>query len=270
MSLVVLIWGCGDLGSGVALRLHRAGCQIILAELDQPLMVRRSVSFAQAVYCNKMIVENVTAKLVKSSAEMRQLIAAGEIPVIVDSRLDTAAEINPDVIVDARMLKAEIDRVISDLPVVIGLGPGFTAGVNCHAVIETKRGPYLGRVYWQGSAEADSGLPDKVGIHQQERVLRAPADGEFISKASIGDVCDSGVEIGSVSGVPIRSPFKGLIRGLIADGVRVTRGTKIGDIDPRLDEKLTELVSEKALAIGGGVLEAILSKPNLRKKLSMD
>lgn len=267
MSLVVLIWGCGDLGSGVAIRLHRAGCRVILAELEKPLMVRRSVSFGQAVYSHKMVVEDVTAKLVKSSAEALQLVETGEIPVIVDPHLETINDINPDVVVDARMLKAQIDHPIGSIPVVIGLGPGFTVGVNCHAVIETKRGPFLGRVYWLGSAESDSGLPDKVGIHQEERVLRAPMDGEFISKVSIGDICDFGVEIGSVSGVPIFSPFKGLIRGLIADGIWVTKGIKIGDIDPRLDERLTVYVSEKALAIGGGVLEAILTKPDLRQKL---
>ena len=152
------------------------------------------------------------------------------------------------------------------VPLLIGLGPGFFAGENCHAVIETMRGPFLGRVIWNGPAEQNSGVPDPVGPYQGDRVLRAPTDGIFLTKAFIGDRLSADDLVAEVGGLPIRSPFKGVLRGLIHDGLEVTKGVKVGDIDPRDDLRLCWLVSDKSLAVGGGVLEAILSWPGFKNE----
>lgn len=267
MSLLVLMHGCGDLGSGIALRLHRSGLHVVIAELEQPLSVRRSVSFSQAVYDNEVIIEGVTAKRVETGQEALDLVGENIIPVIVDPTLNILCEISPDVLIDARMLKTFTPANLNEKPFVIGLGPGFVIGKNCHVVIETNRGPLLGRVFWKGAAEQDTGTPEKVGPYQKERVLRAPVAGKFVASAQIGDVCDEGQLLGMVDDEPVYAPFHGVIRGLLADGVKVSEKMKIGDVDPRLDPRLAALVSDKALAIAGGVLEAILSRSDLRRKL---
>jgi xanthine dehydrogenase accessory factor len=148
---------------------------------------------------------------------------------------------------------------------VIGLGPGFVAGENCHAVIETNRGPFLGRVYWQGSAEADSGIPETVRGFTVERVLYAPTNGVLHAKVEIGEILDMGTPIAEINGQMVTAKFKGVLRGLIHDGLKVEKGTKIGDLDPRCDVRLCSLASDKALSIGGGVLEALLAERPLGK-----
>jgi xanthine dehydrogenase accessory factor len=147
------------------------------------------------------------------------------------------------------------------------MGPGFVAGQNCHAVIETHRGHCLGRVIWQGAPETDTGQPDAVVGRSSERVLRAPADGELVALAEIGDHLQAGQAVAQVAGLPVFAPFRGVLRGLIHPGLNVTRGLKIGDVDPRDDPRYCRLVSDKSLAVGGGVLEAILSLPALRPHL---
>lgn len=267
MSLVVCIRGGGDLGSGTALRLYRAGIQVVICELPAPLVVRRSVAFAEAIYSGSIEVEGVTAKRVDTRQDIEKALANGVIPVVPDPELKLLDWLKTDCIVDARLLKKPQEHAITGKPLLIGLGPGFTAGVDCHAVVETKRGAALGRVYWQGSGEPDSGVPEMVMGYVEERVLRAPADGVFRSAVKIGDQVTKGTRLGEVGGRPLFASFDGIIRGLIADQLQVTRGLKIGDLDPRLDERLVEWVSDKALAVGGGVLEAVLSRPDLREKL---
>jgi len=176
--------------------------------------------------------------------------------------------LKPDVIVDARLLKTIVNHRVDQIPLLIGLGPGFTAGINCHAVVETKRGQNLGRVYWQGSSEPNSGIPEMVLGYVEDRVLRAPTDGKFKGLVKIGQIVAKGEQLAIVSGIQVTAAFDGVVRGLLADGVPVTRGMKVGDLDPRLDVDLTLFVSDKALAVGGGVLEAILTRPELRQKLS--
>jgi len=168
------------------------------------------------------------------------------------------------VLIDARMLKHTQEPLWDSIPLMIGLGPGFYGGENCHAVIETVRGPFLGRVIWNGPAEKNSGVPDPVGAFQDERVLRAPTDGIMVTRSFIGDRLSAGELVAEVGGQPIRSPFNGVLRGLIHDGLEVTKGVKVGDVDPRDDLRLCWLVSDKSLAVGGGVLEAILSWPGFR------
>lgn len=265
----VLIRGGGDLATGVAIRLHRAGIKVLITELAQPLAVRRAVSFAEAVYEGHHTVEGVKARRI----EARQLPAASgadEIPVLVDPNADILfSSFSFPVVVDARLIKSPPSPLPTQVPLHIGLGPGFHAGRDCHAVIETRRSHTLGRVIWDGTAQPDSGEPDG----DPRRVLHAPSDGIVMAHANIGDHLKEGqqvAEIQSQMGIrksEISSPFAGVLRGLIRDRLHVPRGMKIGDVDPRNDPTACFLVSDKALAIGGGVLEAVLSKREIRKKL---
>lgn len=266
--MLIVVRGGGDLASGVVLRLHRAGLPVLVTELEQPLVVRRAVSFAQAVYDGQVMVEEVMGVRVSSEAEMLTALAKGRVPVAVDPDSALCKRRHADVIVDARMRKMiPDDLTLDDATLVIGLGPGFRAGEDCHAVIETIRGPFLGRVLWKGHAEPDTGVPEAVAQHQGDRVLRGPADGLMEGRAAIGDHLQTGMVIAEVGGVPVIAPFEGILRGLVQTGLPVKKGMKIGDLDPRLDEAIWRLVSDKALAVGGGVMEAILSRADLRKKL---
>lgn len=266
MSFLTLVRGSGDLGSGVVLRLARCGIPVVITELPGPLMVRRLVSFAQAVYEpeGEITLEELTARRAADAAEARALLEQGIIPLLVDPAAEARYILEPAVIVDCRMTKQPPDLGIDAAPMMIGLGPGFIAGVNCRAVIETKRGHTLGRVIWQGPPEPDSGQPDGVSGHFDERVLRAPADGALRTIAAIGEYVEEGQVVAEVSGRPVRAVFSGYLRGLLRDGLFVERGLKIGDVDPRLDPRNARLISDKALAIGGGVLEAIFSRRDLR------
>jgi xanthine dehydrogenase accessory factor len=258
MHPIILIRGGGDLASGVALRLHRSGFKVIITELPQPLAVRRAVSFSEAVYEERWKVESVTAALAKSLEQVGDILAQNEIPVLVDPDLHLLASfhISLSTIIDARLLKNSPPPLIPFSPFTIGLGPGFVAGENCHAVIETNRGHTLGRAYWTGSANADTGQPEG----DPRRVLRAPANGILTGHVEIGDHLESGQLIAEVSDKGIVAPFPGVLRGLIHPGIEVTKNVKIGDVDPRDNQEYCFLVSDKALAVGGGVLEAILAK----------
>lgn len=267
MPLTILLRGGGDLSSGVAYRLIKAGWWVAISELPRPMAVRRMVSFSQAVYSGGFTIEGIEALRIDTTDQALPLMKLAKIPVCIDPEADMRDIIHPDVIIDGRMTKRQPENQIHNAALVIGLGPGFNAGVNCHAVIETMRGPFLGRVYWMGSAEADSGLPDTVGGRREERVLRAPAAGEFHSMVEIGARVEEHQVIGEVDGELVRAPFAGLLRGLIYPGITVEKGVKIGDIDPRFDPRLCDHISDKALSIGGGVLEAILSFAPLRDRL---
>jgi len=262
MKPLILIRGGGDLASGVALRLRHARFQVAILELPTPLAVRRTVSFSEAVYESKTTVEDLTARLV-SADQFQDALDAGEIPVLVDpyaNILNNQLLTSPHstFLIDARLLKTPIEPLDIKLPVHIGLGPGFTAGDNCHAVIETRRSHTLGRVVWEGETQSDSGQPEG----DLRRVIRAPGDGNITSIKSIGDHVSEGDIIATQNGQNITSPINGVLRGLIHHKAEVTKGMKIGDIDPRDDPTACYLVSDKALAVGGGVLEAILIKLN--------
>lgn len=281
MPAPILIRGGGDLASGVALRLYHAGLKVLISELPQPLAVRRAVSFAEAVYAGEVTIEGVRGRLVERE-QVQHRLEAGEIPVIIDPDASILSELSIPVVIDGRLTKHPPGPLPVDVPLHIGLGPGFHAGRNCHAVIETRRGHTLGRVYWDGTTQPDSGKPEG----DPRRVLRAPVDGRLIGYAQIGDHLEENQVIAKVFetgfGIReleedqlsvespfeiIRSPFKGVLRGLIHPGLHVTKGLKVGDIDPRDERETCFLVSDKALAIGGGVLEAILAKENVRKIL---
>jgi xanthine dehydrogenase accessory factor len=261
---LVLLRGGGDLASGVALRLHRAGIQVVITELPQPLAVRRAVSFGEAIYEGVHTVEGVTARRVEPSQILTSL-TVNEIPVLVDPNADILlSSFHFPVVIDARLLKTPPAPLPQGIPLHIGLGPGFHAGVNCHAVIETRRSHTLGRVYWDGAPQPDSGQPEG----NPRRVLRAPADGVLRAKAQIGDHLEEGQAVAVIGDQhSVISPLKGVLRGLIRGGIPVTKGLKIGDVDPRDDPSACYLVSDKALAIGGAALEAILTRVDIRSKL---
>lgn len=259
----VIVRGGGDLASGVVYRLVKAGFPVLVIELERPLAIRRAVAFASAVFEGRVTVEGLTARRVAHPGEIAQVQAAGEVPVLVDPGGASIGALRPAVVVDARLAKRNLGTAQSDAPLVIGLGPGFTAGDDCHAVIETNRGHFLGRVLWQGSAEPDTGRPGSVQGRTLDRVLRAPCAGTVVPLAAIGDAVRAGDVLATVSGQEVRAPFDGVLRGLIHPSVPVTAGLKIGDVDPRGTREHCFTISEKALAIGGGVLEAILSAPQL-------
>jgi xanthine dehydrogenase accessory factor len=268
---IILIRGGGDLASGVALRLHRSGMHVLITELAQPLVIRRLVSFAEAVYQGESTVEGVTARLAQSVNEVLELLELQMIPVLIDPECKILSSVQSDhpsyrcaVLVDARMIKRSPGLGIEAAHMVIGLGPGFIAGENCHAVIETNRGHFLGRVIWEGSALPDTGVPEGFGDEYQDRVLRAPSEGNFQPRRDICDRLEVGDLIAEVAGKPIYAPFKGVLRGLLHPGLYVQRGFKVGDLDPRDDPRYCRLVSDKSLAVGGGVLEAILSNAEMR------
>ncbi len=263
---LILLRGGGDLATGVAYRLHQAGFPIIVLELPDPLVVRRRVALATAVLEGEITVEDLRAVRVNTPDDALQLTPTGVIPILVAPTLPAALLHSSLVtrhssltLVDARMAKRNLGTTLDQAPLVIALGPGFTAGVDCHAVIETNRGHHLGRVLWHGTAEANTGTPGIVAGKGAERVLRAPSAGVVTWRKEIGDHVRQGELLGEVDGQPVVAPFDGVARGLIAPGTAVPAGLKIGDVDPRGDVATCFTISEKALAIGGGVVEAVLT-----------
>lgn len=256
--MLVLIRGAGDLASGIALRLFRSGLSVAMTDLPSPTAIRRTVAFSEAIVHGETEVEGVVARRVETAAETLETLKKGIIPVLADPECTCRYELKPDVVVDAILAKRNLGTTIANAPIVIGVGPGFTAGTDCHAVVETMRGHTLGRVIYEGSALPNTNIPGLIGGFAGERVLRAPSDGTFRSVASIGDLVNEGDTVGYVGDAPMKCTISGVLRGLIADGTMVHKGMKSGDVDPRGDVSYCQTASDKALAIGGGVLEAIL------------
>ena len=246
------------MGTGVAWRLRRCGFHVVMTETAQPSVIRRAVAFASAIYEGVAEVDGVTARLVEDDAGIATAWAAGEVGVLVDPEAAVVERLRPDVVVDAIIAKRNVGTRITDAPVVVALGPGFTAGVDCHAVVETNRGHNLGRVLLEGSAEPNTGVPGTVGGEGARRVLRAPAEGSFRGVRAIGDLVRAGDVVAYADEEPIRSQLDGVVRGLLHDGLEVHAGMKVGDVDPRGVAAHCFTISDKALAIAGGVLEAIL------------
>ncbi len=253
----ILVRGGGDLASGIVIRLYNAGHEVIITEIETPLTVRREVAFSKAVYEKECTLEGITCIRVYNEAEIEQVLAEKKVALIVDSEAEIRHTCHPDVLVDATIAKRNLGTTIHDAPLVICVGPGFTAQEDCHCVIESNRGPHLGRVYWKGSAIPNTGVPGNVAGYTIERLIKASADGVFEAVAHIGDFVKKDDVIAYSGGQPIYALMSGCIRGMLQDGVVVQKGLKVGDIDARLDKELCVLVSDKARAIGGGVLEAI-------------
>lgn len=254
----VVIRGAGDIATGIALRLWRAHIQVVMTEISRPTAIRRTVCFSQAVVLGETKVEDVTARGAESEKEALSLLKQGILPVLVDPEGACLPRLCPDAVVDAILAKKNLGTSITDAPVVIGVGPGFTAGVDCHAVVETMRGHYLGRVIHEGTAIPNTGIPGLIGGFAGERVLRAPADGVFHQLLDIGAQVKMGDVAATVNGVPMRCTLDGILRGILAEGTTVHEGMKAGDIDPRCELRHCFCASDKALAVGGGVLEALL------------
>ncbi len=265
-DFVILVKGAGDLGTGVAWRLHRAGFPVIITELAQPLVVRRTVAFASAVYDGEIAVEGVSARRAESFDAARRLLNDGIIPVLVDPETHAREFFAPPVLIDAVMAKRNTGTRLTDAPLVLALGPGFTPGVDCHAVFETQRGHNLGRVLWDSPAEPNSSVPGEIGGESAERVLRAPCAGQVQVIKKIGDSVIAGETIARVGGSEVCASIDGILRGLLHDGLVVHAGMKIGDIDPRARRENCFTISDKSLAVGGGALEAVLSWMNTTKK----
>lgn len=266
MPAIILIRGGGDLASGVALRLHGVGLGVVMTELAEPLAVRRTVAFAEAIYEGKASVEGTVGQRVSDPTDALKtlnILANRRIAVLVDPSCSSASSLHPLVVIDGRMTKHAPEPFSHHALLYVGLGPGFEAPTNCHVVVETQRGHNLGRLIWSGAAAPDSGEP----AGDRSRVLRAPTDGVVESEARIGRHYEAGAELATVDGQPVIAAFAGVLRGIIHRGVRVQQGAKIGDLDPRDDPRLCETVSDKALAVGGAVLEALLTRPEVRTKL---
>lgn len=261
-ELVVLIRGAGDLATGVAHRLWRSGFQVCMTEVPHPLAIRRAVCFSEAVHDGEKTVEDVTAKHVIDVEAVRPSWKKGKIPVLVDPQAEIRKTMRPHVLVDAIMAKKNLGTTMSDAQLVIGLGPGFSAGGDVHFVIETNRGHDLGRLIRVGSAEPDTGVPGPVGGYAAERVLRAPESGRFDPLHEIGDAVKTGDPVAMVEGVAMRSRISGVLRGILRPGTPVEKGMKSGDVDPRGKREACFTISDKARALGGAVLEGILATFN--------
>lgn len=263
--MLVVIRGAGDLATGIALRLYRAHIQVVMTEIQQPTAIRRTVCFSQAVVLGETAVEGVTARLAADSVQALDMLSEGVIPLLTDPAGTCISVLRPHAVVDAILAKKNLGTNITDAPVVVGVGPGFTAGVDCHAVVETMRGHTLGRVIYDGSALPNTGIPGLIGGFAGERVLRAPANGRFHPLLDIGARVKMGDIAAVVGDVPMICTLDGILRGILMDGTPVHRGMKAGDIDPRCELSHCYCASDKALAVGGGVLEAVLNLSGVLK-----
>lgn len=256
--MLVLIRGAGDLATGVAIRLMRAGMDVVLTEIATPTAIRRTVAFSEAIRQGETSVEGVKAKRAENAKDALCFTEAGVAAVLIDPEAKCREELRPGALVDAILAKRNTGTKITDAPAVVALGPGFTAGGDCHAAVETMRGHDLGRVYYEGSPLPNTGTPGEIGGKGMERLLRAPADGIFTGKKQIGELVEAGEIVAEVNGVPMKAAIAGVLRGLLPDGIYVKESMKSGDIDPRGNIEACFTVSDKARALGGAVLEAIL------------
>lgn len=261
-DLTVVLRGAGEMASGVAWRLFQAHFRVLLTEIPQPLAVRRGVSFCDAVYQGRQTVEGVEAVLLGRPEDAVGVWRSRRIPLLVDPALSQCLRLKPEVLVDAILAKKNLGTRITQAPLVIALGPGFRAGIDAHYVVETQRGHNLGRLYSEGEAEPDTGVPGTIGGFSGERVLRAPAPGILRALKEIGDAVEAREVVAEVEGIPVPARIQGILRGLIRNGTPVTAGLKIGDVDPRGNPLYVRTISEKARAIAGAVLEGILRRFN--------
>lgn len=256
--MLAVIRGAGDIATGIALRLYRAGIKIVMTDLPQPTSIRRTVCFSEAIRHGTAVVEGVEACLAENAAEARKIAESSRVAVLMDPEAACVKTLRPDALVDAILAKKNMGTRITDAPVVVAVGPGFTAGVDCHAAVETMRGHTLGRVLYEGSPLPNTGVPGVIAGYAAERVLRAPADGVFEPKKEIGAQVKKGEVAAVVSGKPMLCKIDGCLRGLMQAGAVVFEGMKCGDVDPRGIPDNCTTASDKAIAVGGGVLEAIL------------
>ncbi len=256
----VLIKGAGDLATGIAYEFWLAGHEILMTDIEVPLTVRRMVAFSRAVYEGEAQVEKAKGILVRNLEEALTVISKGHIAVIVDEKAKIRKEYRPDLLIDGIMAKQNTGTCKNDAPLVIGIGPGFTAGTDCHYVIETQRGPSLGNVICEGSAIPNTGIPGEIAGYTIERLIKASASGTMEPAAQIGDLVKKGQVVAVTGGIPVYAQMSGIVRGMLQEGVQVEKGLKIGDIDARENQEYCYTISDKARKIGRGALEAVAMK----------
>jgi xanthine dehydrogenase accessory factor len=258
-ELIVVIKGAGEMASAVAWRVYMSNIrQILMLETPSPLAVRREVSFCEAVLDGSQTVEGVEACMADNETAIREAWIRGKIAVVVDPEWKMLDHLQPHVVIDAILAKKNLGTRLDEAPLVIGLGPGFIAGQDVHLVIETNRGHNLGKIMTSGSAEPNTGIPGPIGGYAEERILRAPCDGEFMARGAIGDRVKKGDTVATVAADTVQAKIDGVLRGLIRSSSHVHQGLKLGDIDPRGNVDYCHTISDKARAISGSVLEAIL------------
>ena len=267
-NLRIIVRGGGDLATGVIHRLWRAGFTPLVLECARPAAIRRQVALCEAVYAGSATVEDMTGVLINSLSEAVAIWQAGKVPVLVDESGDCIKVLQPDIVIDAIIAKRNLGTNMGMAPLTIALGPGFEAGRDVHAVVETKRGHNLGRVISAGSAAPNSGIPGIIAGFGKERVLHAPAAGVLHVVQDIGSVVEQGQLIAEITAedgvvVPVEATLTGIIRGMIREGFVVTKGFKIADIDPRQEELANCFtISDKARCIAGSVLELVCGYAN--------
>ena len=256
---LVVIRGAGDIATGIAIRLFQSGFRVVMLDVAQPTAIRRSVAFAQAAFDGQTSVEGVVARLAPDVRAAMGILSRGEIALLVDPEASLLNELKPRFLIDAILAKRNLGTHKAMAPITIGLGPGFTAGEDCDAVIETNRGHYLGRVIDEGPAQANTGIPGEIAGHSDRRVVRSPCAGVVHCRVALGDLVEEGQVLLHVGETPVMAPLAGMVRGLLHDGLAVSEGFKVGDIDPRGAKADYLSISDKARAVAGGVLEAMLS-----------
>ena len=263
MKDLIIVRGGGDLATGTIYKLKKSGFPVLILETGDPSAIRRNVAFSEAVYLGEQTVEDMTCCRANSLQQAEMFLREGKLAILVDPAGDAIAALKPMAVVDAIIAKRNLGTTRSMAPITVALGPGFTAGEDVDAVIETKRGHNLGRVIWHGSAVPNTGVPGMIGGYGKERVIHAPAKGILRNVKKITDSVEKGDVIAVIEmedgTVPVEAALSGILRGLIRDGYPVTKGFKIADIDPRAEEyDNCFTISDKARCIAGGVLEAIL------------
>lgn len=263
-ELVVLIRGGGEVASAVAHKLHRCHFRVCLTEIEKPLAVSRGTTFSEAIFDGSKTIEDVTAELVPASvAAIRKSWLRGNIPLVIDPAAAIKDRLEPDVLIDATMAKRNRGTKISDAPLVIGMGPGFGAGHDVHIVVETNHSNNLGKVILEGEAETNTGTPVGIGGLGKERVVWAPQAGTFTTNMEIGDPVLAGEKIGAVDSLSLVAPIGGMLRGLVRNGVQVSKGDKLIEVDPVNNSDICYAIRDKMRAIAGGVLEAVMMKFNV-------
>lgn len=251
----VIIRGGGDLATAIIQKFYRSGFTVLVLEVEKPTAIRRNVSLCSAVFCGSAQVEDMVCKKVENLEQAQQVIKNGEIPLLVDPKGESIVQFKPDCLVDAIIAKKNLGTNKTMAPITIGIGPGFEAGVDVTAVIETMRGHDLGRLIESGFAFPNTGIPGEIGGKSEQRVIHAPVDGVLTPNKDIGQVVQEGELLLTIGTTQVLAPFTGLVRGMITPGFTVKKGLKIADIDPRTDVNW-HTISDKARCIGGGALEA--------------
>lgn len=262
-----IVRGGGDIATGTIYKLFQCGFPLLVLEINNPSCIRRTISFCEAVFDVSVEVEGVRARQIRSLEEAYRCYCNKEVPVMIDPEGTMIAQTAPLIVVDAILAKRNLGTKITDAPIVIGLGPGFCAGKDVHAVVETKRGHHLGRVLYEGEAIQNTGVPGIIAGYGKERVIHAPAEGILHIEKQIGEEVEKGDIIAWIGEVPVKATISGIVRGMLREGYPVKKGLKMADIDPRITEKDNcHYISDKARCVAGGTLEAILHLLFLQKE----